>query len=104
MTPNNPAQAGEVLIVYATGLGGLQNQPSSGTAAPSRPLAAARLTPSITIAGAPAESLFAGLTPGFVGLAQLNIRLPARLPSGNSLPLIIRIGGASSQSVNLAVR
>jgi uncharacterized protein (TIGR03437 family) len=37
-------------------------------------------------------------------LAQFDIRLPERLPGGSRLPLIIRMGSATSQSVNLAVR
>lgn len=104
VTPANPARAGEILIVFGTGIGELQNAPPSGAAAPAQPLARARLNPTVTIGGVAAESLFAGLTPGFVGLGQFNIRLPDRLPSGSSLPLIIRIGTASSQTVNLAVR
>ena len=37
--------------------------------------------------------LFAGLTPGLVGLAQFNIQLRADTPTGSpTLPLSIRIG------------
>ena len=50
------------------------------------------------------ESLFAGLTPGFVGLVQFNIRLPAALPPGARLALVIRFGANASQTVDLAVR
>lgn len=104
VTPTNPAQAGEVLIAFGTGMGELENAPPTGAAAEARPLTRAKVNPTVTVGGVAAESLFAGWTPGFVGLGQFNIRLPARLPSGSSLALIIRIGSASSQSVNLAVR
>ena len=104
VTPTDPAQGGETLIVFGTGIGELQNAPPTGAAALARPLATAKVNPAVTIGGAAAESLFAGLAPGFAGLAQFNIRLPARLPSGSSLALIIRIGSSSSQTVNLAVR
>jgi len=33
--------------------------------------------------------LFAGLSPGFVGLAQANLVLPATLPAGPTLPLVL---------------
>src|SRR5262249_7208177 len=83
VTPDNPASADEIVFVYATGIGGLNNAPPTGAGAPFDPLATARITPSVTVDGAPAQSLFAGLTPGSVGLAQFNIRLPATLPPGN---------------------
>jgi uncharacterized protein (TIGR03437 family) len=102
--PFDPARAGEVLIVFGTGIGELENAPPTGRAAPAQPLARARVNPTVTLGGVACESLFAGLTPGFVGLAQFNIRLPDRLPAGSSLPLIIRFGSASTQTVNLAVR
>jgi hypothetical protein len=47
------------------------------------------------------EVLFAGLTPGGVGLGQVNLRLPANLPAGCA-PLVIRVAGLSSQPLNLA--
>ena len=68
------------------------------------PVATARLTPSITVGGAAAQSLFTGLAPGFVGLVQFNFQLSAKLPAGSSLPLTTRFGNASSQTVNLHVR
>jgi hypothetical protein len=46
---------------------------------------------------------FAGLSPGFVGLAQINIQLPANLPSG-ALPLAISFPGDNAAPVNLYVQ
>jgi len=104
VSPARPAAAGEVLIIYATGVGDLNNRPSTGAATPSSPLPVARVTPVITIGGAAAEVLFAGLAPNFVGLVQFNVRTPATLPAGATLPLVIRFGSAASQPVNLIVR
>ena len=39
--------------------------------------------PTATVGGEPAEVLFAGLTPGSVGVYQLNIQLPADLAAGD---------------------
>ena len=106
-----PAEDGEILIAYLTGVGGLDNPPPSGAATPGSPLAASTVPAEVTIGGAPAEVFFAGLTPGFVGLAQLNIRvrLAAALaaeggPQGASArSMIARFGAASSRPVDLPV-
>src|SRR5205085_10230588 len=89
VTPSNPAQPNEFLVVYATGVGNLVNPPLTGFGALSAPLATAVDTPQVTLGGAPVNVLFAGLTPGFIGLLQINIQLPATLPGGGSLPLVI---------------
>jgi uncharacterized protein (TIGR03437 family) len=106
VTPGNPAGPAEVLVVYATGVGSLDNPLATGAASPSSPLATPKIQPTVSVGGAPAEVLFAGLTPGYVGLTQFNIRLPATLPAGVRLPLVIRFGAdeSSSPPAYLAVR
>jgi uncharacterized protein (TIGR03437 family) len=84
----HPAQAGDTLIIWAIGLGA--TNPSVGTNAPapgSEPLARLTVTPTVefgsgifgTIEVTPA---YAGLSPGSVGLYQVNATVPAGLPSG----------------------
>ncbi len=82
VTPANPAKAGEVVVLYATGLG--RTTPDSGygeianTAAPIRQLADLK----ITLAGTtvdPRRVLYAGVAPGFGGLYQINLKLPDTL-------------------------
>jgi uncharacterized protein (TIGR03437 family) len=103
VTPSNPATAGEVLVIYATGAGTFDNPPADGAGAPSNPLASTKVTAAVTAGGAPAQVFFSGLTPGFVGLLQINIQLPAALPAGSTLPLIVSFGGSSTQPANLYV-
>ncbi len=104
VTPANPAVPNETLVVYATGIGKLTNAPASGAVAPGPPLLAqAADTPAATVGGSAAQVIFAGLTPGSVGLAQFDITLPANIASG-SLPLVIQFPGDSSPLVNLAVK
>ena len=81
-----PAAAGEVLEIYLTGLG---PQSSVGTL--------------VTVGGREAEVLFAGATPSFPGLDQVNIRVPAGLAAG-SQPLSIRTGAATSNEVLIRLR
>jgi uncharacterized protein (TIGR03437 family) len=102
VAPGNEAAPGETVVAYATGVK-VSNAPRTGAGAPSSPLATAADIPTATLGGAPLRVAFAGLTPGFVGLVQLNLELPATLPSGN-FPLLVQFPGDSPTPVNLAVR
>jgi uncharacterized protein (TIGR03437 family) len=108
VTPSDPAEAGQILTIYATGMGPLNNAPANGAAAPLSLLATTIVTPTVTVGSASATVQFSGLTPGFVGLWQINIQLPAMLPAASgspgSLPLVLSLSGASSAPVNLWVQ
>lgn len=104
VTPDKPANPGEFVIVYATGVGNLNHMPVTGAASPSSPLSAAVDLPSVTVGGAPASVAFAGLTPGMVGLVQINTQLPATYAAFSSLPLVVTFAGASRPAVSLAVQ
>jgi len=51
-----------------------------------------------------AEVLFAGLTPGAVGLYQVNARIPAGVTAGNAVPVVLIVSGITSNTVTIAVR
>jgi len=104
VTPSSPATANEILVIYATGAGSFDHPPATGNPASDTPVANTLVTPTVKIGGASAQVQFAGLTPGLVGLLQINIQLPATLPAGNSLPLVIAFGTSTAPIVNLAVR
>jgi uncharacterized protein (TIGR03437 family) len=99
----NPAQPGQVIQIYANGLGPVNNQPPSGEPSPASPLATTILTPTVTIGGSPATVQFSGLAPFFVGLYQLNVIVPPGAPSGIQ-PLVVTAGGVTSKPVNLPVQ
>jgi uncharacterized protein (TIGR03437 family) len=102
---SSPAKAGEILIVWATGIGSLSQLAATGAASPGSPPAQAVDLPTVTVGGASAVVQFAGLTPGSVGLVQINIQLPSILPAGASLPLVVTFpGGSASQPVSLWVQ
>jgi uncharacterized protein (TIGR03437 family) len=99
---NNPVAAGAVLVVYLTGQGALNNPVADGTATPDSPLSMATATATATIGGASATVQFLGLTPGFAGLAQANILVPASLATAD-YPLVITVGGYLSASAEVSV-
>ena len=89
--------------MFANGLGRVTDVPASGEAAVSNPLSETTARPEVSIGGAAADVLFAGLAPGFIGLYQVNVRVPAGAPSGNAVGVSLRIGGAESNVVTIAV-
>jgi uncharacterized protein (TIGR03437 family) len=102
--PGTPARLGEAIVIYGTGLGPVSQTVAAGTPSPSSPLAATLSTVSVTVGGRAAQVLFAGLTPGFAGLYQVNAILAGDTPTGNAVPLVIQVDGRESNSVDIAVQ
>jgi uncharacterized protein (TIGR03437 family) len=100
----NPTTAGAFVQIYCTGLGPATNQPATGAPSPLNPLASTPTWPKVTIGGATATVQFSGLTPGDVGLYQVNAQVPSAAPKGAAIPLVIEIGGATSNTVTIAVQ
>ncbi len=102
-TPSNPARAGEIVQIFATGQGAVTNTPPSGAPAASSPLSSTPTTPTVLIGGRQGEVVFSGLTPGLVGLWQINAVVPVGMPLGDSVPVQIVHGGTISNSALMAV-
>lgn len=100
---SNPTTANAFVLIYCTGLGAVTNQPATGSPGPSNPLAWSS-TPTVTIGGVPAAVSFSGLAPGYVGLYQVNTQVPAGLAPNSAVPVIISIGGVTSNTVTMAVQ
>jgi uncharacterized protein (TIGR03437 family) len=100
----NPARPGDVVILFLTGLGETSPAVRTGAPGPSSPLSRTRLGVTATIGGGSAEVLFAGLAPGFAGLYQINVQVPAGAPLGADVPVVVTAGGLSSPPVTMAVR
>jgi uncharacterized protein (TIGR03437 family) len=99
----NPAAAGSVIVVYATGGGVLSAAVTDGEL-PSTLINVENTT--LTVGGQPATISFAGLAPGFAGLLQINATLPSGLAAGPTVPIVLTIGDASSsaQTATIAVQ
>ncbi len=100
---SNPARAGVTVVqIFCTGLGPVTNRPATGEAAPGNPAAETTARPVVTIGGVAAEVRFSGLAPGMVGLYQVNALTPNGV-KGSAAPVVISIGGVSSNTVTMAV-
>jgi len=101
-----PASRGEVIHIYATGCGETTPTlaPGEPASASGNPLVITKLQPSITIGGQSARVLFSGLAPGFVGAWQIDAEVPQAVITGSVLPVIVSIGGQTSNTVTMAVQ
>ncbi len=96
VSPNSPAKPGDYLTIFGLGLGATNPETFAGEL----PTEARRITGTvvITLNGTALDAsdiLYAGVTPGFAGLYQMNIRVPASAPNGN-LALKVSVGWVSS--------
>ena len=100
---SNPAARGSIVSIYATGEGQTSPAGVTGSVAKSMNLPIAQVT--ATIGGQPAVVQYAGSAPGEVeGLLQVNVLVPATLPTG-ALPVVLNVGGILSQSgVTISVK
>ncbi len=106
-SPANPAARGSVIQIFATGQGAVSGAPDDGNPAPDSPLATTPSAPVVTIGTSSQRDVvpdFSGLAPGFVGLWQINARVPAATAPGAQVPLIVRYRGSASNVVSIGVK
>jgi uncharacterized protein (TIGR03437 family) len=102
VTPTNPIHPGDVIVIYATGLGVTTPLVPAGVAAPAKPLAVASDTPVVMLGGVQLDVSYAGLVPGEVGVYQINAAVPHGVPLGMSVALTLTQAGGST-SLNVRV-
>ena len=102
--PGTPATAGEVLVIYATGLGPLDPPIPAGSAAPDSPLSQTVSQVKVLVGGVEAQVFFAGAAPGFAALYQVNALVPAGVAPGDTVPVTLELGGQTSPPVTIAIR
>ena len=102
----HPAQSGDVLTIYAIGLGPTNPVVATGAPAPF-PAATLTVTPVInvggSIGGTAVTPFFAGLSPTYAGLYQLNLTIPDNVPKG-IVELSIAWSDVASNSVEIAIQ
>jgi uncharacterized protein (TIGR03437 family) len=105
--PTHPVKTGDVIVIYALGLGPTTPSVPTGAPAPTtEPLARVSGVQVCFRPGTPvaldmcSDPAFAGLAPGFVGLYQVNATVPTLTDATGRLTLVVN--GIASTSVNLA--
>ena len=94
--PSHPAPIGTIIVLYATGEGqtsppGMDGQ-VTGTTLPKPGLPV-----KVLIGNQAADVLYAGEAPGEIaGVMQLNVTIPPGVQPGNSVPVVLQVGNASS--------
>jgi uncharacterized protein (TIGR03437 family) len=89
-------QRGDFLEIYGTGFGPVRPSSMLG-------LEETLAAPSVLVGNQPAVVLFSGLSPGFPGLYQVNVRLPAGLARG-AHRVSLEIGGRRANEVTVVTR
>jgi uncharacterized protein (TIGR03437 family) len=101
---SNRVERGKVVQLFATGLGRVTHEPEPGQPASAAPLSLVQGEVAVLFEGIRAIPLFAGLTPGFVGLYQINVIVPESIsPDNGRVAIQIEVDGARSNSVILPV-
>jgi len=98
-----PVRPGEYLMLFANGLGPVLDTPAPGSAAPAFPLSVSLTQPVVRLNGEPIPVVFSGLAPGFVGLYQVNVKIPNGVQPDDAALIDIEIGGVRSRSLTVAV-
>jgi uncharacterized protein (TIGR03437 family) len=101
---DNPATAYDALVIYCTGLGDVNPRQIAGQQVPFSPLSQTLDTVKVTIGGIDAPVFFAGVTPGFTGLYQVNAYVPTGVTPGNNVPLVITEAGRVGPPVTIPVK
>ncbi len=100
VTAANPAIRGETIVVYASGLGALTTPVTDGV-----PSSGATASPiAVAIGGQAVKVTFAGLSPSFPGLYQVNVTIPANLVGKGALPLAIQAIDSFSDQVSIQIQ
>jgi uncharacterized protein (TIGR03437 family) len=101
---SHPATRGDYIQIYCTGLGAVTNPPAAGAVAPNTPLSYTLGAVTASIGGVNAPVLFSGLAPGFIGLYQVNVTVPAGAPAGGAVPVTLSVGSATSNTATVALQ
>jgi uncharacterized protein (TIGR03437 family) len=97
----HPVRPGDTIVLYALGLGPVDTDLVPDRISPLSPLAKVTSPVSVSIGGIRATPDFAGMTPGYVGLYQMNVKVPAGVAAGTQVPIIVTVGSVSSTTVTI---
>ena len=94
-TTTVPAKPGDVIILWGTGFGPTIPSEPLGALVPTNSAYNTANAVAVTIGGSPATSYGAALAPGYAGLYQVAIQIPASLANGD-YPVVATVSGVQS--------
>jgi len=94
----HPAKVNDplTLVILATGLGAVNPAVQTGSNVTDGLVHNTATLPTVTVGNTPAQVVFSGMSPQFVGVYQINATVPAKVPQGLSIPLVVNSGGVST--------
>jgi uncharacterized protein (TIGR03437 family) len=114
VTPDNPASAGDTLVIYCSGLGPVDPPIAAGDVVPPDSSGSQTTSPvTVTIGGVQATVQFAGIAPftlvgpdslDFAGLYQVSVTLPDGVAPAPDTPLVVTVAGQDSPPVTIATQ
>jgi uncharacterized protein (TIGR03437 family) len=100
---SHPATAGDTITLYATGLGPVDPPALDGASSSDTTRQAG--APNVLIGGAPAQVVFCGLSPQFVGVYQLSVIVPGGITTGAAVPVQVQTqDGSNANPVTIALQ
>ena len=94
VTRDNPLRPNDYMELFLTGLGSTTHRQG---------LDFANQVPTVNIGGTDCPVTYAGAAPGFVGLDQINCKVPAGLAANTSAAVVVSSGARTSNMATIAV-
>ncbi len=104
VTVEDPAEPGETVVIFLTGLGALDPPIADGAPGPGDPFALVT-DPNLQVlfGGEVGEIFFAGAAPGFAGLYQVNVTIPSPVIAGEAIPVAVFTTNAFSCFTDISI-
>jgi uncharacterized protein (TIGR03437 family) len=100
----HPVKPGDVLTLYALGLGPVNVDLSPDKITPAGPLVKVTSPVVVSIGGVSTTPSFAGMSAGSVGLYQVNVTVPSGVAASDEAPIIVTVGSVSSMVVTIPLQ
>jgi uncharacterized protein (TIGR03437 family) len=103
----SPASVGEAVTILCAGLGAVSPSIATGSlpsSDPTIPVPTPTHAVTVSIAGAAATVISAGLSRSYVGVYEVNATVPAGIVTGDSVPVAVTVAGQTSPAVTMSIQ